>query len=65
MANGQRSYYALENFEKGKSIKKNMLQALRPYVKNSITIDKYFEIVNKKKLKKKIKKGFPLMKYHI
>ena len=58
MANGQRSYYALENFEKGKSIKKNMLQALRPYVKNSITIDKYFEIVNKKKLKKKIKKVF-------
>ena len=65
MANGQRSYYALENFEKGKLIKKNMLKALRPYVKNSISIEKYFEILNKKKLKKKIKKDFPLMKYHI
>ncbi len=65
MSKGKRSYYALETFEKGTLIKRNMLKAMRPSVKNSLSVDQYFDILNRKRLKKKLKKDFPLMKYHI
>ena len=65
MSKGQRSYYALGTFEKGTLIKKNMLKAMRPSVKNSLSVDQYFDILNRKRLKKKLKKDFPVMKYHI
>ena len=65
MSNGQRSYYALGTFEKGTLIKKNILKAMRPSGKNSLSVDQYFDILNKKRLKKRLKKDFPVMEYHI
>jgi len=61
---GRRSYYANYNYKKGMLIKLGMFKALRPYVKNSITAEKYLDYVNKK-LKKNIMRNEPLKPGHV
>ena len=56
MRNGRRSYYANKNLFKGQKLKKGMFTALRPYIKNSLTIDNFFNFLNKE-LKSNVKKG--------
>jgi sialic acid synthase SpsE len=64
MRSGRRSYYANHKYKKGTIIIPKMFKALRPYVKNSITADKYLNYVNKK-LKKNIESNEPLMISHV
>ena len=64
MQKGRRSYYSQRNLKKGEIIKPGDFKALRPYVKNSITADSYFDFLGKK-LKKKIKICNPLKFDHI
>ena len=52
----RRSYYAKRNIEVGERIKRDMIIPLRPYLKNSISPDQNFLILNKKS-KKFIQKG--------
>jgi N,N'-diacetyllegionaminate synthase len=63
MKKSTRSYYATSKFSKGTTIKEGMFKALRPYVKNSIKTDEFFDFVNKK-LKKDIIKNDVLKKSH-
>ena len=64
MKNGRRSYYAQKNFKKGKIIKPGDFKALRPYIKNTLSADNYFNFLGKK-LKKNIKILNPLKSNHI
>ena len=64
MRSGRRSYYANHKYKKGTIIRPKMFKALRPYVKNSVTADKYLNYVNKK-LKKNIESNEPLMISHV
>ena len=52
----RRSYYAKNKIKKGSVIKNNMIIPLRPFLKNSISPDKNYLIINKK-TKKTIQKG--------
>jgi N,N'-diacetyllegionaminate synthase len=61
---GRRSYYANCNYKKGMRIKLGMFKALRPYVKNSLTADRYLNYINKK-LKKDIMRDEPLKPLHV
>lgn len=61
---GRRSYYANYNYKKGMLIKLGMFTALRPYIKNSITAEKYLDYINKK-LKKNIMSNEPLKPSHV
>ena len=60
---GRRSYYANNNYKKGMIIKLGMFKALRPYVKNSVTAEKYLDCINKK-LKNDIMINEPLKPLH-
>ena len=64
MQSGTRSYYATSDFKSGDLIKPGMFIALRPYVKKSVSCEKFFVFL-KKKLKKGIKKNEVLKPYHI
>ncbi len=59
-----RSYYATSDFKSGDIVKPGMFIALRPYVKKSVSCEKFFVFL-KKKLKKSIKKHEVLKPYHI
>jgi N-acetylneuraminate synthase/N,N'-diacetyllegionaminate synthase len=61
---GRRSYYANYKYKKGTRIRTKMFKALRPYVNNSVTADKYLNYINKK-LKKNIDSNEPLMISHV
>ena len=49
---GMRSYYAKKNHKKGSKLKDNMFIALRPYVKNSLPINKIKDFYRKRLTKK-------------
>lgn len=61
---GKRTYFALKTYKKGDVIKKGMFIALRPRVKNSVSVEDFFNILGKK-LKHKIKINNPLLLKHI
>ena len=64
MRGGTRSYYAVSDFKSGDLIKPGMFIALRPYVKRSLSCEKFFLFLHKK-LKKSIKKTEVLKAHHI
>jgi sialic acid synthase SpsE len=64
MKQGKRTYFSMGNYKKGEKIKRNMLKALRPRVKKSVSVENYFNIIGKT-LKKDIKKDDPLLFEHL
>ena len=64
MQKGRRSYYSQRNLKKGEIIKAGDFKALRPYIKNSLSADNYFNFLGKK-LKKNVKFSDPLKLNHI
>ena len=59
MQRGRRSYYSQKNLKKGEIIKSGHFKALRPYVKNTLSAESYFNFMGKK-LKKDVKILNPL-----
>ena len=47
MQKARRSYYSQRNLKKGEIIKRGDFKALRPYVKNTLSADKYFKFLGK------------------
>ena len=64
MQKGRRSYYSQRNLKKGEIIRAGDFKALRPYIKNSLSADNYFNFLGKK-LKKNVKFSNPLKLNHI
>ena len=64
MKSGMRSYYANKDFMAGTKIKPGMFLGLRPHVKNSVPVDKFFNFIDKK-LKNNIKSGEVLLNKHL